>query len=61
MQQGAQTEAHVTSNNVESCWPTIIRLFARGFTLAYRFNRDRFDTNGRSENELCKTKLVLSF
>ena len=61
MQQGAQTEAHVTSNNVESCWPTIIRLFVRGYTLAYRFSRGRFDANGRSENESCKTKLVLSF
>ena len=61
MQQGAQTEAHVTSNNVWSCWQTIICLLARGYLLAYRFSRDRFDTNGRSESELCKTKLVLSF
>ena len=61
MQQGAQTEAHVTSNNVSSCWPTIICLLTRGYSLAYQFSRDRFDTNGRSENELCKTNLVLSF
>ena len=25
---------HVTSNNFGSCWPTMIRSFARGFTLA---------------------------
>ena len=61
MQQGVKTEAHVTSNNVGSCWPTIIILFARGYTRAYRFIRDRFDTNRRSENELCETKLVFSF
>ena len=24
---------HVTSNNVRSCWPTMLRLFARGFTI----------------------------
>ena len=33
MQQGVQTVEHVTSNNVGSCWPTILRLFARGFSV----------------------------
>ena len=30
MQQGVQTDA--TSNNVWSCWSTMLRPFARGFT-----------------------------
>ena len=29
MQQGVQTDA--TCNNVGSCWPTMLRAFARGF------------------------------
>ena len=30
MQQGVQTEAqHITSNHVGSCWPTMLRSFAR--------------------------------
>ena len=33
MQQGAQTTQHVTSNNVGSCWPTMLRPFARGLSL----------------------------
>ena len=32
-QQGVQTDAHVTSNNVGSCWPTTLCLFAWGFTI----------------------------
>ena len=26
---------HVTFNNIESCWPTMLRPFARGFTVIY--------------------------
>ena len=31
MQQGVQRTQHVTSNNVGSCWPTLLLPFARGF------------------------------
>ena len=33
MQQGVQTTQHVTSNNVGSCWPTMLLPFARGLSL----------------------------
>ena len=32
MQQGVQPTQHVTSNNVRSCWPTMLRAFARGLS-----------------------------
>ena len=35
MQQGVQ---HITSNNVGSCWPTMLRPFARSFSLFF-FNK----------------------
>ena len=52
MQQGVQTDAHVTSKNVGSCWPTMLRSFARGLTLTWitekelkreiKYKRDEF-------------------
>ena len=52
MQQGVQTDAHVTSKNVGSCWPTMLRPFARGLTLTWitekelkreiKYKRDEF-------------------
>ena len=33
---------HVTSNNVGSCWPTMLRRFARGLRLRAILNLDKF-------------------
>ena len=36
---------HVTSNNVGNCWPTMLRPFARGFTLLYNIFDKKGDHN----------------
>ena len=33
MQQGVQQTQHVASDNVASCWPIVLRPFARSFKL----------------------------
>ena len=40
MQQGVQMDEHVTSDDVGSCWPTISRPFARGFTVTDQTTHD---------------------
>ena len=35
MQQGVQTDATCNISNVKSCWPTMLRPFARGLTVLY--------------------------
>ena len=49
MQQGVQTDATLTSNNVGSCWPTMLRPFARGLKASVRIKH--FHSRGQY---LCK-------